>query len=63
MSPIQYLEFANRAAQLERDGQWLNAAFAWTGAAHHARNLKNRHWATARCDFCHGRIHATKGAA
>ncbi len=49
----RFQEFAEQAAQLERKGNYRNAAFAWMGCVGHAHNPANRHWAKARSDFCH----------
>lgn len=59
----QYLEYANKAAELEQDGELIQAAFAWECAANHARNLNNRHWANSRSQFCHTWSELVKGQA
>ncbi len=59
----QYLEYANKAAELERNGELIKAAFAWECAANNARNLKNEDWADARSHFCHEHGRLIKGKA
>lgn len=54
-STSRYKAFAEAAADLERCGNYKNAAFAWAGAAHQARNAHNQHWATSRSDYCYHR--------
>ncbi len=48
----RYLEYAIEAARLECEGNYQDAAFAWTCAMTKARNPLNRDWAAARHDFC-----------
>ncbi len=59
----QYLEYADKAAELERNGELIKAAFAWECAVNHARNLNNRHWANSRSQFCHSWSRLVKGQA
>lgn len=51
--PGKYILFAEAAAEMERSGNYQDAAFAWAGAAHQANNPQNQHWAIARSDYCY----------
>ncbi len=48
----KYLEYAEEAARLEREGSYSDAAFAWMCAMTKANNPINHRWAAARHDFC-----------
>ncbi len=47
-----FSEHAEKAAELERDGQFIKAAFAWECAKQFAKNAPNRLWAEFRSDRC-----------
>ena len=49
---MTYLHTAKKAAQEERDNNWLAAHHSWELAAEHARRSDNRAWAQARSNYC-----------
>lgn len=48
----RHKECSERAAELERNQQWQQAADAWNLAARAALNERNRQWCESRCAFC-----------
>lgn len=59
----QYLEYANKAAELECNGELLAAALAWVSAGIQARNVNNTHWANSRSQLCQKRAKQIKSEA
>ncbi|HHP0485774.1 TPA: ANR family transcriptional regulator [Vibrio harveyi] len=56
MKAVNYLWLAEHAAELERNGQYKDAAFNWTCASMQQTSNENCHWAQARADFCHEQL-------
>ncbi|MFV8770809.1 ANR family transcriptional regulator [Yersinia enterocolitica] len=50
-SPLYY-QAAREAAQIEREGDYRQAAKVWTKAARTSRNPLNQEWSENRSDFC-----------
>jgi hypothetical protein len=51
-----YLEYAEHAADLERNGFFAEAAFQWTCASMKASYACNRAWCEARTHRCTQRV-------
>jgi hypothetical protein len=51
-----FKELAEKAAQMERDGESKSAASCWKKAGAYSGNEMNIDWCKARAEFCESRL-------
>lgn len=51
-NPFGFKTYAQRAAELEKQGLWAEAHEMWVAARKVAKKPENRLWAQVRADYC-----------